>query len=105
MNYTKQEATLIATAICDAWCDIDRAYALLLDFHERWFETAEPSKEMLFDMEKRYELVSAHIMSIIAALHDGKQWLDAFCAPYSKVLPSKVQEAEILKQIISASKE
>lgn len=103
MKYT--EKVMIVNAIADAVTYIERADTLLDDLIHPYFETIEPSEEMLRHVRYDYNSVSNLLYTISDALAQALFELHAFTEEDGGRTKYLIDRAEKLKAIINTKRE
>ncbi|MBQ9759725.1 MAG: hypothetical protein IJW16_00090 [Clostridia bacterium] len=83
----------------------ERLALLMDDFSERWFNTAKPSENTLFDVAHRYGLLQAHIYSMCDDICEVKTRLHAVVGEADDIFKAKQSSLEEMKTIIDFAKE
>ena len=96
---------VIEDAICTAAMYADRLDTLLGDFYTRWFDTLEPSDELLHDVRCRYIIMSTQVESMRDAMRMCLTYLQAVAGGADGAVKGFLLEAQELEEIIKAKRE
>lgn len=104
MNYNQKEIGLIEEATMEASVAVDTAYSLIVLFSEKYLESDDSIRTLVYDAENRYSFLAGQVRAIYTMILEAKKKLDVFSCMDSPELNRSIMDALEVQEILRIKK-